>query len=135
MAKLTFNITDRKSMIDLGGRIYDRVAVSLRTKGGALEAASEILRELSPLADLISSSFAIAKLDILDCKGTEVRTIVAIHTLKDKIMKMELLMMSPLQLACLDDALSVELITEVWLVRALACEAYRAAYEFATSAY
>lgn len=117
-------------MIALGGRIYDCVAIGLRRRGGALETACEILRGLTHLSSLLSKNLQLYKLDVLDCEGPDVSTVVALYTLKRHIANLSVLHMSHLHLSCLSGEEAEEVITELWILMALTSEAIKTAEEF-----
>lgn len=127
---MKYSLTNKESMISLGGKIYDCVAISLRRRGGALETACEILRGLTYLSSLLSRHLKLYKLDILDCEGPDVPTVIALATLKDHISNLKLLQMSDLQLSCLSETEAKAIITELWILLALTSEAIRSTEEF-----
>lgn len=125
-----YSLTNKESMIALGGRIYDCVAIGLRRRGGALETACEILRGLTYLSSLLSKHLRLYKLDVLDCEGPDVPTVVALHTLKRHITSLTILHMSHLQLSCLSGEDAEEIIAELWILMALTSEAIKTTEEF-----
>lgn len=120
---MSFSITNKESMIKLGGAIYDRVALGLRTTGGALEVSAEIIGDLAKLAMLLSRNLRLYKLDILHCKGSEARIVVSLCTLKRALSSLEIFQKSKLQLSSLDEEESEVIVMELWTIKALIGEA------------
>lgn len=122
--------TDRVKMLKLGGVIYERVGVALKSRYGILEQAAELISELAFIADTMTGVLVVTKLDIHTCSLKEVRPIAVLHTFLTHLRSMTLFRLSSLELTsvCREDI--DQLVREVWILKALTRETLITLKEF-----
>lgn len=131
MASTVVSLNDPDTLVDYSVQLYERVGRCFKSRFGILEVSAEIIHITSILAQRLKSGIAFRGLDPLTCPAHELRVVSVLSAALTCMTSTSIVIWSEDRLLYPSRADILQVLSDIWCLKALLCESCKMIDEYA----